>query len=100
MSKLHQGNNKLKKEYEQTYLYFNCLGCHSTHCFAYPLWNWNMSFENPTVSPSIKVTYHDKICHLFIRDGKLCFCNDSWHQLAGKEVDMVDWDSIWFAEDE
>ncbi|MEB3374455.1 DUF6527 family protein [Bacteroides sp. CR5/BHMF/2] len=65
---------------------------------GFPVWNWNGDNENPTVIPSIKVTYPTpekmNICHSFIRNGKIEYLSDCTHELAGKTVDMIDIDDI------
>lgn len=51
--------------------------------------------EKPTVHPSILVTWGapvKKVCHFFMRDGKIQYLPDSTHELSGKTVDMVDYD--------
>jgi hypothetical protein len=73
---------------------FHCPGCGRGHCFRAPGWSWNGSAEKPTVTPSLLTNKDDpkSRCHVVVTDGKLNFCPDSYHQLAGKVVDMVDWD--------
>ena len=77
-------------------------------------WSWNGSLERPTFSPSILVNPHETVraeipeglhgesltqfldshrvmtprCHSFVRDGRIEFCSDSEHALAGKTVDL------------
>lgn len=72
-------------------------------------WGFNGDVENPTLDPSILVEYHtygpDKlsfkeykgeypcekhsnICHSFMRNGYIEFCNDCTHELAGQVVEM------------
>jgi hypothetical protein len=67
---------------------FICPGCkHPMHGFRItgpePKWSWNGNFDNPTVETR---------CHLFIRNGKIQFLGDCTHELAGKTVDMVEFD--------
>ena len=84
---------------------FWCPGCQCAHYIAtaendsgFPIWKWNGDMEKPTVSPSIMIEYHgadkDTICHSFIRDGKIQYLSDCTHELAGKTVDMVDWEDV------
>lgn len=84
---------------------FWCPGCKCCHYIAtsendcgFPIWKWDGDVEKPTISPSIKVEYHgaDKntICHSFIRDGKIQYLSDCTHELAGKTIDMVDFNDI------
>lgn len=68
-------------------------------------WQWNGDTENPTVSPSILVTYPanpdaieefkewrlERRCHSFIRNGKFEFCSDCSHSLAGQTVEIPEW---------
>jgi len=78
---------------------FHCPGCESDHFFkttgSGPCWQWNGDLVKPTVSPSIKVSYtwgenfEQRCCHFFIRDGKIEYCSDCTHALAGQTVDMV-----------
>lgn len=76
-------------------------------------WNWNGNEERPTLSPSVKLTsgkyvpewdkikheYDDRsgqewieknsrICHYFIRDGRIEYCGDCTHTMAGKKVEL------------
>ena len=77
-------------------------------------WGWNGSMEKPTFTPSLRIQFEAwnppvtpenmdqyraspwpqtkvaKICHVIVTDGKLHFCGDSTHKLAGQVVDMVD----------
>jgi len=60
-------------------------------------WSWNGDLEKPTIKPSILAfaTRNDTgarktLCHLFVTDGRIQFCTDSPHELAGKTVDMYD----------
>lgn len=86
-----------------------CPGCEEVHGIRVagptgPKWTFNEDYENPTFSPSILLftTYDDEgmplapgerrtLCHYFIRNGKIEFCGDSPHALAGRTVDIPDW---------
>lgn len=75
---------------------FWCPGCDQPHPFDTTRWQFNGNTEQPTFSPSLLVHPHNgepkqPRCHLFLRDGKLEFCSDSDHKLAGKTVDLPDW---------
>lgn len=78
-----------------------CPGCEERHIVYVEnpqlkhktTWNWNGSVDRPTLSPSVK--HHGwkkgkEICHYFLRDGRLQFCSDSSHTLAGETVDLPD----------
>lgn len=81
---------------------FFCVGCKTAHHLS-SAWEFNGDFDNPTFNPSIKVTYPanpdaieefkewrtERICHSFIRNGKIEYCPDCFHDLAGQIVDMV-----------
>lgn len=111
----------IKLEKSKGMYLFWCPGCQCAHSVwteneghQHPIWNWNKDLEKPTVSPSILVNYrHPKgysnenhapigykgeydndVCHSFVRDGKIQYLADCTHELAGKTVDMVDWDDV------
>lgn len=77
---------------------FHCPGCNTTHSFwtsspDHPNWNFNNNLENPTISPSHRVSMSEgTICHSFIKDGNIQFLNDSKHHLAGKTVELPPFD--------
>ena len=74
----------------------HCPGCKENHIIP-DGWDFNNDMLKPTFSPSIKHDWgnygpkgnkHRRICHYFIRDGKIEFCSDSTHELAGKTIDL------------
>jgi len=76
-------------------LYFDCPGCGMLHAVAVgegsgPRWTWNGDFVKPTFNPSIRVRWGEgsdlKICHSFVRGGKIEFCGDCTHEHAGKTL--------------
>lgn len=79
---------------------FECPGCGCAHYIQTnksfsPCWNFNGDVYNPTVSPSIRVVapMHgrpDRICHSFIKNGKIQFLNDCTHGLAGQTVELLE----------
>ena len=48
-------------------------------------WNWNGDTEKPTLTPSIRTTGHDYVCHSYITDGVVDFLADSSHEYAGRQ---------------
>lgn len=48
-------------------------------------WTWDGNAETPTFAPSINIVGR---CHYFIRGGRIEFCGDSRHGLAGQTVDL------------
>ncbi len=80
-------------------VYIECPGCghlHSLHVTGRndfgAQWEWNNNLEAPTFSPSLLVKWSNKVCHSFIKDGKIQFLNDSTHELSGQTVDLPEWD--------
>jgi hypothetical protein len=80
---------------------FHCPGCGYGHHVRVsssgalnPQWNWNGSIDSPTFSPSLLVNkdYPENRCHCFVEDGRIRFLADCWHPLAGKIVDLPDWE--------
>lgn len=93
----------------ETLLSFYCPGCKTYHHVQHgdvdgPTWRWNGDAENPTLSPSILVTYNGSdagvdgappaVCHSFIEDGRIRYLGDSTHALAGQTVELPDFTSI------
>ena len=73
-----------------------CPACREPHSVPLPRWQWNGDMERPTISPSVLHfnTYPEggrrvTRCHYFVRDGRIEFCADSPHALAGQTVDML-----------
>lgn len=76
---------------------FWCPGCKRVHPYNVnrkerPCWQFNGDTEKPTFTPSLLVepNYPKHRCHLFLTEGKIHYCGDCFHELAGKVVDMVD----------
>ena len=78
----------------QSVLWFHCPGCECDHAFHVPFWNWNGSMESPTFTPSLmcNLDYPESRCHCNVTDGRIQFHGDCYHKLAGKLVDMPDWE--------
>lgn len=63
-----------------------------------PKWKWNGSVDNPTLSPSVRITWdfgeppnvkHNQ-CHFVIENGIIKFDNDCTHELKGQKVPMLE----------
>lgn len=75
-----------------------CPGCEAVHQIAVEQpfrngarWSWDGDAVAPTFSPSINVGAGTKLqCHYFIRAGRIEFCGDSHHVLAGQTVPLPD----------
>ena len=77
-------------------LAFWCPGCDSVH-HVNSGWTFNGDGDKPTFSPSVLVNAgranpQAEICHSFVRDGRIEFLGDCTHALAGKTVDLPDFD--------
>ena len=78
---------------------FHCPGCQYSHPVEVDApggagWTWNGSMERPTFSPSLLVNKDapEQRCHSFVRDGRIEFLSDCFHVLAGKTVDIPEWE--------
>jgi len=87
-------------------------GTHYAWCFFCPAcaslhqcdnrWTFNNDTERPTFNGSIlvhavdnpEVGYHRPRCHSFVTDGRISYCTDSTHAMAGQTADLPDWDSV------
>jgi hypothetical protein len=74
---------------ERRYL-IECPGCGCLHYFD-NRWKFSGNKEKPTFYPSLIVKDHEKYCHMFVAAGRIYFLEDCTHDLAGKTVDMLDW---------
>lgn len=101
---------------------FFCPGCQSAHHVwigraEHPVWWFNGDGDKPTFTPSILLssTYAEppvtaenldewhrapwpqtkvkRVCHSFVTDGQIQFLSDCTHELAGKTVELPDWES-------
>lgn len=80
-------------------LQFDCPACGFPHHVwvdprRQPCWTWNGDMDRPTFHPSIRVQwswserFEERCCHFFVRDGRIEYCSDSTHALAGQTVPM------------
>lgn len=74
-----------------------CPGCNCQHGFTikqpgFVPWTFNGDFEKPTFSPSMLVfaSNPEIRCHSYVKDGKIQFLSDCFHQLKNKTVDLPD----------
>lgn len=86
------------------FFHFWCPGC--DECHSIPVshgvedgrgWAFNGDYDKPTITPSILVNVGgfcpgQPICHSFITNGRIEFCHDSTHDLAGHTVDLPEFD--------
>lgn len=71
-----------------------CPGCEQLHVIHVEKpnhlgarWSFDGNTEQPTFTPSINIV---GVCHYFITSGKISFCSDSQHRLAGQTVMLPD----------
>jgi hypothetical protein len=75
-------------------LLFWCPGCDTVMQVCPKRWSWNGDVDKPTLWPSIKQTCgpfpegssragQTEVCHCFVRDGNIEFCNDCTHEKRG-----------------
>lgn len=87
------------------HILFWCPGCDGAHMIriAGPhAWGYNGNADAPTFTPSVLVQYNGPdadqpgrppaVCHSFVTDGRIRFLGDSTHGLAGRTVDLPDFD--------
>lgn len=81
-------------------LLFECPACGCFHAAWIknkpdrPVWMWDGNMDRPTFAPSIRVAIPcengHQVCHFHVREGRIRYCNDSTHHLAGYVVNMVE----------
>ena len=92
-------SKKLRRVDGMDAVVFHCPACETAHRvdLGGPGQHWSADGtpDHPTFWPSIKVTrptmIEDEICHSFITIGRISYCADSTHKLAGQIIDMPDW---------
>lgn len=80
-------------------IFIACAMCKSGHLLNIdaskrPRWIWDGDTENPTITPSVRATYHptvsgksSKCCHFILTKGVMHFCGDTTNkELANKDV--------------
>jgi hypothetical protein len=76
---------------------FFCPGCGHGHVYYTKgslAWSFNGNVDSPTFTPSLLNTCPNhpdpkqRVCHLFLTDGKLAYCGDCTHDLAGKTIEL------------
>lgn len=81
-----------------------CQGCKYGHLYQTdpsrsPSWNFNGDIERPSFSPSMRIytpAHNDgefahpeqTICHYFVTDGQIQYCDDSRHELKGQTLPL------------
>lgn len=91
----------------ENYVSFMCPGCDDHHVIPVKPhekgWTFNGDFEKPTISPSLLVHPHGVLnddgsvsqtprCHSYVRDGRIEYLGDCTHALAGKTVELPEFE--------
>ena len=77
-------------------LLFWCPGCNGMKSIDAKRWNWDGNLDEPTLSPSILQKVgpfqdgHTDVCHSFVTKGRISYCADCTHAMAGHEYDLPD----------
>lgn len=76
---------------EEGFVHF-CPGCDEMHAIwvnePHPggaRWSFDGNVDAPTFSPSVNIVGQ---CHYFVRAGRIEYCGDSKHHLAGQSVPL------------
>ena len=70
---------------------FMCKGCGYSHVFSTKIHQFNGDMEKPTLHPSMLCNFSpDRICHSWIKEGKIQYLNDCWHELKGQTIELED----------
>lgn len=81
-------------------LIFWCPGCNEMKSIDAKRWHWDGNLENPTLSPSILQTVgpfpdgHKNVCHSFVTKGRISYCKDCTHAMAGHEYELPDLSTV------
>lgn len=80
------------------YLIWKCPGCELYHSARIvpgnkePVWKWNGDGVEPTLEPSVNVTYYNvpegETCHFFLREGVVQFLGDCSHAKKGTSIKL------------
>lgn len=102
MSKFHLLNDSSENRVKGLYL-FHCPGCgyaHPVHTItpsaSRAKWDFNGDIDKPTISPSLLCNkdWPTSRCHSFIKDGRIQFLADCWHDLKGQIVEIPEWEDV------
>lgn len=86
---------KIKNLWDGTiHCHYMCPGCGYDHAFNPEVHKYNGDGSSPTVTPSLLQNnpqgHHT--CHSYIKDGKIEFLNDCWHDKKGQTIDLPEFD--------
>jgi len=80
-------------------LWFYCPGCKCDHAFTtkdptFAPWTFNGDFNKPTFSPSLMCNRDnpESRCHSYVRDGKIEFLGDCFHDLKNTTVELPEYE--------
>jgi hypothetical protein len=93
----------MKIREDENYYFLKCQGCDQEHLIPKigkegANWKFNMDFDNPSFSPSVKITWIEKrgsheekhnCCHFNIISGKIHYCGDCTHEFSNKVLSLT-----------
>ena len=90
------------REQPDGWMHFICPGCKRPHTVNVSpknhnvVWGYNGNAEKPSFTPSILTTrdHANERCHSYVTDGRIQFLADCHHELAGKTVDLPEWENV------
>lgn len=84
------------RNYEDGFFWW-CPACEEMHPLPYKQgWTWDGNLETPTFTPSFKHDWYwgeerkHLICHYIMTAGKVSYCSDCTHSMAGQTIEMPD----------
>jgi sugar lactone lactonase YvrE len=73
--------------------WFWCPGCQTNHRFD-KRWTMTGTLESPSFTPSLLCDFGEgRKCHLFVTNGQIQYCGDSYHNLKNQTVPMEDFNN-------
>ena len=60
-----------------------CPGCNDYHNIDIVTHRWNGEVDNITITPALNIVAQ---CHYYLLNGSIVFCNDCFHEYAGKTI--------------
>ena len=92
----------MKVRQDENYWFVYCPGCKQDHLIpkaklGHPMWDFNGDTNNPTFTPSVKITaLYNYCCHFNITNGQIILHGDCTHELRGQTFNLEDREQITF----
>ena len=88
-------------------LVYWCPACNNAHVIQIAgqvKWDFDGNVEAPTFNPSVRHQWvapvgmeeHNRTCHYFVKAGRIEYCGDCTHELAGQTVELPPIPTSWF----